>query len=360
MKNKAITVFDKNIADQFKKAITIMMNRPEKALFFIKALKNQNTARIKRSKHLENNLEVPPLLIISITSSCNLNCKGCYSKHLHKESSQELTVEKFHAILKEAGELGISLVLLAGGEPLMRWELIKIAAEFPKIIFPIFTNALLIDEEKCQFFKSHQNLLPVISLEGREDETDSRRGDGIWENFQTMKDKFQKESLFWGISLTLNKNNYDLITSEDYTKQLLNKGCNLFFYVEYVPISDDSKELCLTPHQKENLQPIVNRFMAKFPGLFIAFPGDEDQYGGCLAAGRGFFHINPQGNAEPCPFAPFSDKNLFNGTLKDALSSPLFSYIREHHHLLKETEGGCALWANKEFLKKIDIKDESR
>jgi len=49
---------------------------------------------------------------------------------------------------------------------------------------------------------------------------------------------------------------------------------------------------------------------AEMPGLFVAFPGDEDLYGGCLAAGRGFVHISPEGRLEPCPFSPFSDVSL--------------------------------------------------
>jgi MoaA/NifB/PqqE/SkfB family radical SAM enzyme len=84
--------------------------------------------------------------------------------------------------------------------------------------------------------------------------------------------------------------------------------------------------------------------------LFIAFPGDEDQYDGCLAAGRGFLHINPSGKVEPCPFAPFSDTDLRYGSLRDALNSDFLRNIRENHHLLKEGEGGCALWANRDWV----------
>ncbi len=81
----------------------------------------------------------------------------------------------------------------------------------------------------------------------------------------------------------------------------------------------------------------------QYPALFIAFPGDEEAYGGCLAAGRGFIHINPEGNLEPCPFAPYTDTNLTNLPLREALNSQLLKTIRENHDQLTETRGGCAL-----------------
>ncbi len=69
----------------------------------------------------------------------------------------------------------------------------------------------------------------------------------------------------------------------------------------------------------------------KYKGLFIAFPGDEKEFGGCLAAGCGFVHVNASGAIEACPFAPYSDMNLSQMSPKDALSSPLLDKIRGLH-----------------------------
>lgn len=358
MKIKARNVFDKNISDQFKKAVKIMLRQPDKLFFYTNALKNQIKAARLRKKLLKDNLQIPPLMIISITKKCNLNCSACYSKILHESSAQEISGGRFRDILNEALELGISIIMLAGGEPLTRWDFIEIASQFPQIIFPIFTNGLLLDQDIINFIKKHPNLIPVISLEGKEDETDTRRGSGVWDNFLKLQAKLKEEKVFWGTSLTLTSENYDLILSDEYTKNLLNKGCSLFFYVEFVPIDPNHKHLVLKEEQKANLQPVIDRYMKEQPGLFVAFPGDEDQYGGCLAAGRGFFHINPFGLVEPCPFAPFSDQDILKTSIKDALESPLFRYIQDNHHLLKETEGGCALWANKDFLENINTNKE--
>jgi MoaA/NifB/PqqE/SkfB family radical SAM enzyme len=350
-------VFDHNITQQFKKAVQIMAKDPYKLLFFMNMLKNQEKAARLRKKHLKDGLEVPPILIISITSVCNLSCAGCYSKHLHRDVKQEMSVQRFREIVTEAKSLGVSIILLAGGEPLVQKDMLKAASEFPEIMFPIFTNGLLIDSEYTAFFKKSPNLIPVISLEGTEDETNERRGSGVYQNFRAIKDSLNDNRIMWGTSLTLTSGNFNLLTSPDYIKILMDKGCRLFFYVEYVPIEKECNEMILNETQKKQVQPIVDQFMKDQAAMFVAFPGDEDQYDGCLAAGRGFLHINPEGKVEPCPFAPFSDQDLRSTSLKDALSSPLLAAIRKDHHLLKETEGGCALWANREWLEKLTTKN---
>jgi MoaA/NifB/PqqE/SkfB family radical SAM enzyme len=87
--------------------------------------------------------------------------------------------------------------------------------------------------------------------------------------------------------------------------------------------------------------------------LFISFPGDEKTSGGCLAAGRGFFHINPHGGAEPCPFSPYSDTNLKTVPLEAAINSPLFTSLRESACLDAEHRGGCVLFEKKTEVERL-------
>ena len=80
------------------------------------------------------------------------------------------------------------------------------------------------------------------------------------------------------------------------------------------------------------------------PGMvYISFPGDEKSSGGCVAAGRGFFHINSHGGAEPCPFSPYSDINVRDTSLQAAMKSPLFLALQEEGVLMEEHPGGCVL-----------------
>ena len=124
----------------------------------------------------------------------------------------------------------------------------------------------------------------------------------------------------------------------------------MFFFIEYVPVCKADLCLCLTEKQKERISLRINNLRLIFPSLFLSLPGDEDQYGGCLASGRGFVHVSSTGNLEPCPFAPYSDTNLAKISLKEGLESDFLRTVRENHSELTETKGGCTLWTNKDWV----------
>jgi MoaA/NifB/PqqE/SkfB family radical SAM enzyme len=118
--------------------------------------------------------------------------------------------------------------------------------------------------------------------------------------------------------------------------------------IEYVPVTHGSEGLVLTDAQKADLSR-EGRFDG-YPFMTVTLPGDEEAFGGCLAAGRGFIHLAEDGSLEACPFAPFSDTNAAERSLKEALDSPLMRAIREQHGELTETKGGCALWNKKGWV----------
>ncbi|UCE21097.1 MAG: radical SAM protein, partial [Candidatus Aminicenantes bacterium] len=201
--------------------------------------------------------------------------------------------------------------------------------------------------------KGQNNFVPVISLEGYEENTDERRGKGVYERLQGIIKKIKGRGIFWSVSLTVTRSNFDSIMDYDFVTKLHNLGCKLFFFVEYTPIREGTEDWILTEEQRENLLTIRDSFRSKYKALFIAIPGDEEEIGGCLSAGRGFVHISAEGNVEPCPFAPYSDVNLKDSTLKKALQSEFLRTIRQNHDQLHETEGGCALWIKREWVRSL-------
>ena len=91
--------------------------------------------------------------------------------------------------------------------------------------------------------------------------------------------------------------------------------------------------------------------------VFVSFPGDEKSSGGCIAAGRGFFHINSHGGAEPCPFSPYSDVNVRDTSLKEAMHSKLFRRLTENDILADDHKGGCVLFEKRELVEQQFDKD---
>jgi MoaA/NifB/PqqE/SkfB family radical SAM enzyme len=337
----------------FRDAIRATLRTPSLTLFYFHTFFRQSRAvRLRRSWE-RRGVHVPPFLIVSITRRCNLSCQGCYARSLRETQGVELSLPRIESLFREARELGISVILLAGGEPLARPEILDLAAGFPEIIFPVFTNGLMFDTVLVQKFRKNKNLIPVISLEGLAEATDERRGPGVYHRVETLIADLKRWNVFFGLSLTVTRANFATVTSESFVRRMAGSGVKLFFYVEYIPVQAGTEALVPTPAQRTQLLQSVKTFRARHAGLFIAFPGDEEELGGCLASGRGFLHVSPEGDIEPCPFAPYSDTSLRDRSLREALQSRLLRTIRAHHGELNETRGGCALWEKRDWVRSL-------
>jgi MoaA/NifB/PqqE/SkfB family radical SAM enzyme len=190
----------------------------------------------------------------------------------------------------------------------------------------------------------------VLSLEGQRTETDLRRGNGVYVQVKAKMSLLKQKGILFGSSLTLTSQNFDLITSTGFQGELNQLGSQVSIFVDYVPVKPGTESLVLTAEQKSREVSWMKVLKEQLPGLFVSLPGDEEEYGGCLAGGRGFIHVNPAGHLEPCPFAPFSDADLAKMSLKEALGSDFLRIVRENANKLKESQGGCTLWENREWV----------
>lgn len=301
---------------------------------------------------------IPPFLIASITSSCNLHCAGCYSRSNNaccdSAPVDQLDENEWDKIFSEADDLGISFILLAGGEPLMRYDVLKKAAQHKNILFPIFTNGTFLHEKYLEVFDANRNLLPIISIEGDQKITDERRGEGVYDKVTTAMKRIQEKGMIFGASVTVTSENIEEVYSDAFLDHLYSMGCKAVIFVEYVPVTEESTHLAPNEEQQTFMHKAVRKLRRRKRGMvFIAFPGDEKSSGGCVAAGRGFFHINSHGGAEPCPFSPYSDINVRDVSLRGALKSPLFRALQTEGLLADDHIGGCTLYMNREKVEAI-------
>ena len=339
-------------------AVKATLKNPRESAFMLKFAAASKAASVKRRTAEKRGEHIPPFLIASITSKCNLHCAGCYSRCSHatvdSEPVKQLTSSDWLRIFNEADQLGISFILLAGGEPMIRRDVIEAAGSKRNILFPIFTNGTYIDERYYELLDKCRNLVPVMSIEGSRETTDARRGSGIYDKLITNMEQFKKRGLIFGASVTVTTQNYREVTSESFLASLSSRGCKAVIFVEYVPVTEESKELALSDAEREYLAGEITRLRNEHPEMvYISFPGDEKSSGGCVAAGRGFFHINSHGGAEPCPFSPYSDVNIKDKSLRDALASPLFTALQSGDILLDDHEGGCVLYEKRELVEAL-------
>ena len=340
------------------KAYKNVLSNPREAKFAFRMqqLFAKSEKRRKKVKEQED-IDIPPFLISSISTTCNLHCKGCYARSNgiaeDSEASRKVSItpEQWKQIFTEAADMGINFSLLAGGEPMMRKDILEAVAEVKDMIFPIFTNGTLIGPSYIEFLKKHLNMIPVISIEGMEHATDERRGKGMYKRAMQSVEMLYEEDLFFGTSITVTTENFDLVTSDDFVDNLRNRGCKLIIYVEYVPTESGTEYLAFDEADMAMMEAVQAHQRERYQDMIIiSFPGDEQHLGGCLAAGRGFFHIGPDGSAEPCPFSPFSDSNVVELGLRGALQSPLFRKIRAARALGWEHTGGCTLFEHREEI----------
>jgi MoaA/NifB/PqqE/SkfB family radical SAM enzyme len=348
-----ISVFDRSIRAFFMEAFRQSWQRPARAWFLLRTLWNQKRAARVRKSWRQDGSQPPAFMIISVTQKCNLHCAGCYAHALHRIAEPEMDDARFQLLVEEAHELGISIVLLAGGEPLTRPHILNVTACHPEMIFPLFTNGLLIGPSMAKQLSRHPQVVPVISLEGHLLETDARRGSGTYAGATQAMSNLSQAGVYFGASITVTNRNLATVTSDAYIRELNTLGCRLFFFIDYVPVEPGSEFLALDAAQRAALAERITTLRCQLPGLYVAFPGDEERYGGCLAAGRGFVHVSPEGWLEPCPFSPYADTNLKTHSLKDALQSQLLRQIRENPDHLGENGGGCALWAKREWVESL-------
>ncbi len=348
----------KGVENIVKGALRATLTNPRVSLFMAQYAKASKAASKIRAKYKEEGENIPPFLICSITSNCNLHCAGCYSRANHACSDEkpmnQLTSDEWKKVFLEAKDLGIGFILLAGGEPMLRKDVIEVAGEIPEILFPVFTNGTMMTEEYIKVFTKHRNLVPVISVEGHKEKTNDRRGKGVYERIEKAIDLMREKGVIYGTSITLTTENMEEVTSDSYIEMLKEKEAKVVFYVEYVPVTDESLKLAPTDKEREYMDQRLKVVREKYPEmLFVSFPGDEKTSGGCLAAGRGFFHINSHGGAEPCPFSPYSDINVKNTSLLEALHSELFTKLRDSGALNESHEGGCVLFNKKDYVEEI-------
>ena len=338
--------------------IKATLKNPKESAYMARFAVASRTASKKRKEAEKKGEHIPAFLIASITSQCNLHCAGCYSRcnnaTVDDKPKQQLTGEEWLKIFNEADDLGISFILLAGGEPMMRRDVIEAAGKMTNILFPIFTNGIFMDDKYFDLLDCSRNLMPIMSIEGDRENTDSRRGVGVYDRLIDNMDALNSRGVVYGASVTVTTQNLHDIFSDSFLKELSDRGCKAVIFVEYVPVTEESRELAPEDMEREYIKEQIARLRQEHQEMvYISFPGDEKESGGCVAAGRGFFHINAHGGAEPCPFSPYSDINVRDTSLREAINSGLFRELRDGGYLLEDHPGGCTLYERRDEVEKI-------
>ena len=342
------------VADTLKATL----KNPKESAFMVKFAAASRKASKTRLRLEQEGLHVPGFLIASITSRCNLHCAGCYSRCTSATNDappvDQLSDREWLRIFREAEELGVSFILLAGGEPMLRRDILEAAGAMKNILFPIFTNGTFFDQRYFKLLDECRNLIPVLSIEGSREITNARRGSGIYECLMANMEQFRKKGLIFGASITVTTENLREVSSPAFLEGLMEKGCRLVIFVEFVPVTEEARHLAPGDAERAYMAQAMEALRQRCTeAVLLSFPGDELAMGGCMAAGREFFHINSHGGAEPCPFSPYSDVNIRDSSLRAAIASPLFQKLQSRGVLSGEHVGGCVLYEKRDQVEAL-------
>jgi MoaA/NifB/PqqE/SkfB family radical SAM enzyme len=287
------------------------------------------------------------------TSACNLNCIGCWAADYSKKDS--LSLQLLDRIITEGKSIGTYIYIYSGGEPLMRRkDIIKLCEKHPDCYFISFTNGTLIDDAFAKEIARVGNFAPAISIEGSEETTDFRRGKGTYQKVIHAMDLLRENGVFFGYSATYTRKNTDVIASDEFVKLMIEKGCRFGWYFTYMPIGSDARaDLIVTPEQRAFMYSRIREVRNSMPLFLLDFWNDGEFVNGCIAGGRMYMHINARGDVEPCAFIHYSNVNIKNTSLLEALRQPLFQQYRANQPFNKNLLRPCPCLDNPEKLRQM-------
>ena len=278
--------------------------------FFNVNLKGWKVQEELREKY---NCNIPWAVLLDPTSACNLHCTGCWAAEYGNKLN--LSFEEIDDIIRQGKE------------------------------------GTLIDDEFADDMLRVKNFVPAISLEGFEQATDGRRGDGVYNRVMEALERLHQRKLFYGISACYTSQNYDSITSTDFLNKLIETGVYFIWYFHYMPVGNDADvSLLPTPEQRIEVYRRINEFRDNNSLFMMDFQNDGRYVGGCIAGGRRYLHINANGDVDPCVFIHYSDSNIREKSLLDALRSPLFMAYHDGQPFNDNMYRPCPMLENPDIL----------
>lgn len=294
---------------------------------------------------------VPWAILLDPTSACNLHCTGCWAAEYGNRLN--LTFEEMDSIISQGKAMGTYMYIFTGGEPLARKkDVLALCEKHADCEFLSFTNGTLIDEAFCQEMLRVKNFVPAISLEGFEQANDGRRGDGVYGKVKKAMELLKSHKLPFGISVCYTSQNYKDICSEEFFDMIIDAGALFVWLFHYMPVGNKAAtQLLPTPRQRREVYDKIREYRSSKPIFSMDFQNDAEYVGGCIAGGRRYLHINAKGDVEPCVFIHYSNVNIRNCTLLEALKSPIFMAYHDGQPFNENMLRPCPMLENPEKLR---------
>lgn len=314
--------------------------------------------RFKRN--IKRGVYFSPFLNISITSGCNLRCKGCWVDVA--SPPQYLPLADLNRLITNAKKHGSHFFGILGGEPFMHPQLLDLLAAHPDCYFQIFTNGHFITDEVAARLRKLGNATLVISIEGNETVSDERRGrEKVFSRTLRGLETSLKHRLITGVATSVCRNNIGDLLTEAWLDELIRRGVHYVWYYTYRPIGPQpTPELALTPDQVLQLRRFCVEMRKRKPiGIIDAYWDDQGQ-ALCPAAIGLSHHISPVGDIEPCPIIQFAGAKITDNDGDIFKTITEADYLREFRKLAAATTRGCIVLERPDLLREFVLRHKLR
>ena len=164
----------------------------------------------------------------------------------------------------------------------------------------------------------------------------------------------KEHNLPFGISTCYTSMNYKDITSEEFYDMIIEAGALFIWFFHYMPVGNDAApELMPNPEQRKAVYERIRAFRSSKPIFSLDFQNDAEYVGGCIAGGRRYFHINANGDIDPCVFIHYSDSNIREKTILEALQSPMMMAYHDNQPFNENMLRPCPMLENPEKLRSM-------
>ena len=159
---------------------------------------------------LQFSADKKPVIVWNMTRRCNLKCVHCYARAVDVHGKDEIDTASAKRMIDDLAAYGVPVMLFSGGEPLVREDLVELAAYAVEkgMRAVISTNGTLITPQKAAELKKVGLSYVGISLDGLEEAHDRFRGKkGSFAKALEGVENCQAEGLKVGLRFTINKRN---------------------------------------------------------------------------------------------------------------------------------------------------------
>ena len=302
--------------------------------------------RLKRGEHF------PPFLFISVISSCQLRCQGCWVDVA--APSKRIEFEELSRIVEDAKRHGNSYFGILGGEPFLHPHLIDLFEAHPDCYFQVFTNGHLIDDTLAAKLRRVGNVSPLVSIEGTSIVSDERRGrSDVLDKSLAGIEACRRQRLITGVATSVCKTNIDDLVTEGWLRRLIELGVHYAWYHTYRVVGPNaSPELALTPEQVLRVRRFGVKMRAKLPIAIVDAYWDDRGEALCPMATGVSHHISPYGDIEPCPIIQFATESIYDrSSLYETMTKSTF--LRDFRETAAQATRGCIVLERPDLVQEL-------